>query len=95
MAQRWICTGKQIFIIHDDTKIYDKIDIPAQQQGKNIMNGPLPFLFGLKAEQAKARGGRDIAALLESPFVDVWAQAGIAEVLAALHERLVVQPARA
>jgi len=55
VAQRWICTGKQIFIIHDDTKIYDKIDIPAQQQGKNIMNGPLPFLFGLKAEQAKAR----------------------------------------
>jgi len=55
VPQRWICTGKQIFIIHDSTKIYDKIDIPAQQQGKNIMNGPLPFLFGLKAEQAKAR----------------------------------------
>lgn len=55
VPQRWICTGKQIFIIHDDKKLYDKIDIPAQQQGKNIINGPLPFLFGLKAEQAKTR----------------------------------------
>lgn len=53
--QRWICTGKQVFIIHDDQKLFDKIDIPAQQQGKNIINGPLPFLFGLKAEQAKQR----------------------------------------
>jgi TIGR03009 family protein len=55
VPQKWICTGKQIFIIHDDSKIYDKVDIPAQQQGKNIINGPLPFLFGLKAEQAKSR----------------------------------------
>jgi len=53
--QRWICTGKQVFIIDDDKHIFDKIDIPAQQQGKNIMNGPLPFLFGMKAAQAKQR----------------------------------------
>jgi hypothetical protein len=33
--------------------------------------------------------GREIAALLDSPFFDVWARAGIAEVLSALHERLV------
>jgi len=44
-------------------------------------------------EQAKARGGRDIAALLDSPFFDVWARASIAEILTALHERLVA-PAR-
>jgi TIGR03009 family protein len=53
--QKWICTGKQVFIIDDDKHLFDKIDIPAQQQGKNIINGPLPFLFGLKAEQAKQR----------------------------------------
>lgn len=39
-------------------------------------------------EQAKARGGRDIATLLESPFFDVWAHTWIAKVLSALHERL-------
>jgi len=42
---------------------------------------------GETEEQSKARGGRDIAALLDSPFVDVWAGAGIAEILSALHER--------
>jgi hypothetical protein len=53
--QRWICTGKEIFIIHDSEKLFDRIEIPPQQQGRNIMNGPLPFLFGMKAEQAKER----------------------------------------
>jgi len=31
-------------------------------------------------------------ALLESPFYDVWAQGAIAEILAALHQRLLVGP---
>jgi len=48
---------------------------------------------GETEEQARARGGRDIAALLDSPFVDVWAQAGVAEILSALHERLLVSTA--
>ena len=51
--QRWICTGKEIYIIHDSQKLFDRIEIPPQQQGRNIMNGPLPFLFGMKADQAK------------------------------------------
>lgn len=53
--QRWICNGKSIYIIDDDKKIADVVQIPAHQQGKNIVNGPLPFLFGMKAEQAKKR----------------------------------------
>jgi TIGR03009 family protein len=53
--QRWICNGKDIYIIDDDQKLYDVIHIPLQQQGRNIINGPLPFLFGMKAQQAKAR----------------------------------------
>lgn len=53
--ERWICTGTEIFIIHDEQKLFDHIEIPAQQQGQNIINGPLPFLFGMKANQAKQR----------------------------------------
>ena len=41
-------------------------------------------------EQTKERGGRDIAALLHSPFFDVWAHAGVDGILSALHERLTV-----
>src|SRR6266699_3867084 len=44
---------------------------------------------GETEEQSKARGGREIATLLESPFFDVWARAGIAEIISGLHERLV------
>lgn len=53
--QRWICTGEEIFIIHDDDQIYDYIEIPPHQQGQNISRGPLPFLFGMRAEDAKQR----------------------------------------
>jgi hypothetical protein len=53
--QRWICTGEEIFIIHDDLKLYDHIEIPPHQQGRNISQGPLPFLFGMRAEDAKRR----------------------------------------
>lgn len=53
--QRWICTGKEIFIIHDDAEMYDYVEIPPSQQGQNISEGPLPFLFGMQAEAAKQR----------------------------------------
>jgi hypothetical protein len=47
---------------------------------------------GESEEQTRSRGGRDIGSLLDSPFFDVWAQAGIAEILSALHERLLTAP---
>jgi hypothetical protein len=31
------------------------VDIPPEHRGENIIDGPLPFLFGMKAEQAKRR----------------------------------------
>ena len=45
---------------------------------------------GEDADQAKQRGGREIGELLESPFFDVWASAGIDQIVSALHERVVV-----
>lgn len=53
--QKWICNGKEVLIINDEQKLYDRVEIPPQQQGTNIINGPLPFLFGMKAAQAKDR----------------------------------------
>jgi|GEM_PF-1434478 len=54
-SQKWICTGTGILILDDDKKTYQHEDIPEDQQGKNIVNSPLPFLFGMKAEEAKRR----------------------------------------
>jgi TIGR03009 family protein len=52
---RWICDGKEIKAIDDDNKTYEAVKIPPQQRGANIMDGPLPFLFGMPPDKAKAR----------------------------------------
>lgn len=54
-SERWICTGKEVIKINDVDKTFDVVEIPEDQRGEKIMEGPLPFLFGMKAEQAKKR----------------------------------------
>lgn len=53
--ERWICDGKRIFSINEDEKSYEVYPIPLNARGANIMEGPLPFLFGMPAETAKKR----------------------------------------
>ena len=52
---KWICTGKKIYILDMLSKQYDTIEIPPQNQGQNISRSPLPFIFGMKAEDAMRR----------------------------------------
>lgn len=60
--QRWVCTGKEVLIIDDQMKTVQKVSIPPQFQGQNIADGPLPFLFGMKAEKALQRYSLTIGA---------------------------------
>lgn len=53
--ESWICDGTRILKIDDVAKTYEELPIPPQHQGANIMDGPLPFLFGLPPEKAKQR----------------------------------------
>lgn len=53
--ERWVCDGKQILKIDDVAKNYEVLPIPPEHQGANIMDGPLPFLFGMPPEKAKQR----------------------------------------
>tara|TARA_B100000945_G_scaffold187162_1_gene150165 strand:- start:665 stop:1624 length:960 start_codon:yes stop_codon:yes gene_type:complete len=46
----WVCDGKNIFEYDYLNKRLIQQVLPAQLQGKNIINGPLPFLFGCNAE---------------------------------------------
>ena len=55
IPEKWICDGKKIASANVREKTYIVLDIPPDQQGQNIMDGPLPFLFGLPAEVAKQR----------------------------------------
>ncbi|MAG92714.1 MAG: hypothetical protein CMJ48_03035 [Planctomycetaceae bacterium] len=53
--QRWVCDGKLVMRIDDKEKTYEKVAIPPEAQGKNMMDGPLPFLFGMPPEKLKRR----------------------------------------
>ena len=53
--ERWVCNGKKVIKINDKEKTYEEVQIPPESQGQNIIDGPLPFLFGMKAEKAKLR----------------------------------------
>lgn len=53
--ERWICNGRDVRQINDAEKKVEIFPIPPQAQGTNIMDGPLPFLFGMPPEKAKLR----------------------------------------
>lgn len=51
----WNCDGRSIVQIEHTPKTYGMAEIPPQNQGQNIMDSPLPFLFGMKADKIKQR----------------------------------------
>jgi len=51
----WICDGEQILDIDPVKKEYSRVTIPPRYRGRNISDGPLPFLFGMSAEKIKKR----------------------------------------
>jgi TIGR03009 family protein len=50
-----ICDGKNVWDYDRKEKICTRMELPPEMQGLGIMNSPLPFLFGVKAEEIKAR----------------------------------------
>jgi TIGR03009 family protein len=54
-TKTWICNGKEILAIDLTKKEYDRLEIPAEFQGRNISEGPLPFLFGMSAAKMEQR----------------------------------------
>ncbi|WP_339910293.1 hypothetical protein [Symmachiella dynata] len=53
--ERWVSTGKEIIQIDDEAKTYKVMLIPPDMQGERLNEGPIPFLFGMKAEEAQRR----------------------------------------
>ena len=53
--EKWICDGKVVWQIDEEKKTAEQFAIPPKQQGKNIIDGPLPFLFGMSADKAEKR----------------------------------------
>lgn len=53
--ESWICTGEDILSINHEDKQISRMEIPANYRGQRITDGPMPFLFGMKAESVKQR----------------------------------------
>lgn len=88
-GERWASIPVAVFFTRDFVELYRYVEYPAIYRKDRVFGAFRAPRPGESGEQAKARAGRDVAALLESPFVDVWAHAGLAEILSALHERVV------
>jgi hypothetical protein len=94
-GQRFATVPVAVFFTKDFVELYRYIEFPAIYHKSRVIGSMRAARQGETEDQAKTRGGRDIATMLDSPFFDVWATAGIAEILSALHERLVVHDLRA
>jgi len=88
-GRRFASIPVAVFFTRDFTELYRYVEYPAIYHKDRMIGHLRAARAGETDEQAKARGGRDIATLLDSPFFDVWAGAAIAEILSALHERVV------
>ncbi|OJW19494.1 MAG: hypothetical protein BGO49_09250 [Planctomycetales bacterium 71-10] len=53
--ERIICTGSEVWQYRSDTKQIFVFPLEKDQADRAIEEGPLPFLFNMKADEAKAR----------------------------------------
>ena len=73
---RWASIPVAVFFTKDFVELYRYVEYRPSTWGAVIGHLRTPR----RAPRSnRVRGGRSIAALLVSPFVDIWAQAGIAE----------------
>lgn len=54
-ANEFWCDGKKVYEIDKDAKEAIIADLPPQLNGRNIMESPLPFFFGMPPERANRR----------------------------------------
>ena len=53
--EMWICNGDEIVMVNGDEKTYEIAPVPEHLRGTKIIDGPLPFLFGMKSAEAQRR----------------------------------------
>lgn len=55
IGEHWVCDGASVYEFRSKEKQLVVTAIPPEMQGQNIAEGPLPFLFGAKADTLKER----------------------------------------
>ena len=87
----WASVPVAVFYTKDMKELHRYIEYPAIYHKDRIRGHQQAQRPGETAEQARERSTREFLALQTSPFFDLWACAGIDEILSALHERLTVR----
>jgi TIGR03009 family protein len=54
-GEHWVTDGKNVFAFDAVNKEVIESQLPPEMQGKALADGPLPFMFGARAESIKAR----------------------------------------
>jgi len=55
IAEHWVCDGKSIYAFDNQKKQLIQTMLPPEMQGRAIVDGPLPFMFGAEVEKVKQR----------------------------------------
>jgi len=72
----WICDGRSIYEFNHQDRVRREFPLPPEMQGQAIRNGPLPFLFGAKADELKSRFWiRGVAPPDDKRDTEVWLEA--------------------
>jgi hypothetical protein len=87
----WASLPVVVFYTRDFRELHRYLEYPAIYHKDRIRGFQQAARPGETAEQAKARDQGVFLAMQNSPFFDVWASAGIDEMLSALFEKLTVR----
>ena len=55
LGEHWVCDGQKIFSFEANKKQMTVTPLPPEMRGKAIADGPLPFMFGARAQTIQAR----------------------------------------
>jgi hypothetical protein len=91
----WASLPVAVFYTKDFEELHRYFEYPAIYHKDRIRGHQQAARPGETPDQAKARDGREFAAMQASPFFDLWARAAVDEILSALYERLVIGPVSA
>src|SRR3989441_8559164 len=86
----WASVPVVVFYTKDFQERHRYIEYPAIYRKDLIRGHQQSARPGETEEQARDRDRREFLAMQQSPFFDVWASAGIDEILSALYEKLTV-----
>lgn len=84
----WASLPVAVVFTKDMKELHRYIEFPAIYRKDWVRGQQNAARPGESADQTKDRAAKDFLALQASPFFDIWASAGIDEILSGLHERV-------